>query len=162
MASESYDISRLEAIHKKHAAKILDLSRELEHVKHENEALRDLVHGKRGPDFCDASWTGDKYKKAEEGSIHDDDFGLGPDGKPKRYWGFNKFYTPEMATSKRWEDLQNVYSKVSGTIKNIAQKESCCEIIVTCEDRRLKPCCATLSLLCNVVTGRESMNAMLI
>ena len=99
-----------------------ELSRGLEGVKLENEALKEYVFGKGGPgagrDIRRDSPHGpyaDKYDKEEEGSIHDTDcdYDLAPDGQRRKYWGFNYFYTPEMATTKRWEDLQNLHHKVS-------------------------------------------------
>ena len=121
---DSRDLRNLHARHDTHSAKLRELSKELEHVKLENEALREFVLENSGKGHAQAEPEGatateppgpfvEKYEKQEEGSIHDLDYDLAPDGKPRRYWGFNYFYTPQMATSKRWEDLQNFYNKVS-------------------------------------------------
>ena len=100
------------------SAQLKDLWRGLEDVKHENEVLKEYVFGKGAERDRDPRRDSpvdpyaEKYDKLEQGSIHDKDYDEAPDGQKRKYWGFNYFYTPEMATSKRWEDLQNVHHQV--------------------------------------------------
>ena len=111
MASDTRDLKRLEDKYKNQSARIRTIAKDLEYMKFENEVLKDFIMTKMAPN--DDAMLGDKidapntYEKEEEGSIHD------PYETPQKYLGFNKFYIPEMATTKRWEDSQTFAPKVS-------------------------------------------------
>ena len=118
MASDYRGQRGLEQMRSTNSAAIRGLAKELEYVKFENEVLKDFIFEKGGP-YGEArrndavGGAPPKYDKEEEGSIHDPESDQGLGGRPPRYYGFNKFYKPELATTKRYEDLQQETHKVS-------------------------------------------------